>query len=168
MGAVYLRSDWERINKEHISRLTTFEKHVLCTTWMFVCDKLTSPNCSVKLAVQAGHCRAYLWLPCQDLSLTNFNLQYMIFLCSGFANKPDFKLISTKTFLEKSRLILTRRQSENIIPSLTTDRLIYFDDDLICSLPTVPASVLWHLTGQRKGDSRVLFWAPVLTSMYVC
>ena len=25
MGAVYLRSDWERINKEHISWLTTFE-----------------------------------------------------------------------------------------------------------------------------------------------
>ena len=25
MDAVYLRSDWERINKEHISRLTMFE-----------------------------------------------------------------------------------------------------------------------------------------------
>ena len=36
------------------------------------------------------------------------------------------------------------------------------------SSPTVPASVLWHLTGQRKGDSRGLLLAPVLTSMYVC
>ena len=63
---------------------------------------------------------------------------------------------------------MTKRQSENIISLFKTDRLIYFDDDLIRALQTVPASVLTHLTGQRKGDNRILSWAPVLTSMYVC
>lgn len=51
-----------------------------------------------------------------------------------YANKPDFRLIPVKTFLEKLRLILIKTSGDKI-SLLRTERLIYIDDDLIRSLP---------------------------------
>ena len=63
-----------------------------------------------------------------DLSVSDFNLQWM-----EYANKPDFRLIPVKTFLEKLRLILIKTSGDKI-SLLRTERLIYIDDDLIRSL----------------------------------
>ena len=85
--------------------------------------------CYFKLTVQTGNCMAYLWLLGNDLSVSDFNLQWM-----EYANKPDFRLIPVKTFLEKLRLILIKTSGDKI-SLLRTERLIYIDDDLIRSLP---------------------------------
>lgn len=69
-----------------------------------------------------------------------------------YANKPDFRLIPVKTFLEKLRLILIKTSGDKI-SLLRTERLIYIDDDLIRSLPILKV-IIFFLAVSFLGTQR--------------
>ena len=66
---------------------------------------------------------------------------------------------------------MTKRQSENIISLFKTDRLIYFDDDLIRALQTVPASVLTHVrmsAGHFHDSNMTLTVSKLIQEICIC
>lgn len=70
------------------------------------------------------------------------------------ANKPDFKLIPVKTFLEKLRLISIKTSGDKI-SLLRTER-------------DTKKKQSGNESSKSKATLRVLSWVPLMKSLYLC
>lgn len=92
-----------------------------------------------------------------------------------YANKPDFKLIPVKTFLEKLRLILIKTSGDKI-SLLRTERLnsivtntvgnhFFFSCQLFRDTKKKQSG---NESSKSKATLRVLSWVPLMKSLYLC